>query len=301
MFTAHFQEGVTFRKLIESIKDLVTSSHLNCSNEHGLTFESLDSANVSLTTFTLHKKSFESFSCTTPMSLGVEIGSLVTLLKFMNEGDSIHFRATDASDTLSFKFQSPTKSHAGKYELKLMDIDRESLSVPDDVKYSCIFKMPSASFQDICQKSSAAGDTLQITVNKQGVRFSVAGDLLSGGTLYNNLHIQHEEDVNLTFPLKYLHTFSKAKNMSKFVTIKLRLNHPIVVEYKLVKSVNDNKDEKKKSVDSEGVEIGYLRFFLAPKIDDGADGTDGTDKDHNPDKQGEKVDEDMSLEPEPEE
>ena len=53
----------------------------------------------------------------------------------------------------------------------------------------------------------------------------------------------------LTFALKYMTTFTKATSLSSQVTISLSSDMPVVVEYKIA-------------------EIGYIRYYLAPKIEE---------------------------------
>jgi len=58
-----------------------------------------------------------------------------------------------------------------------------------------------------------------------------------------------QEPVSLTFALRYMNSFTKASSLSEQVTISLSSELPVVVEYKIS-------------------EIGYIRFYLAPKIEE---------------------------------
>ena len=59
--------------------------------------------------------------------------------------------------------------------------------------------------------------------------------------------------VTLTFALRYLNFFCKATPLSPQVTLSMSADVPLVVEYK----IGDN--------------AGYVRYYLAPKIEDEAD------------------------------
>jgi len=63
------------------------------------------------------------------------------------------------------------------------------------------------------------------------------------------VHIELEEPVSLTFALRYLNFFTKATGLSGQVTLSMTPDIPLVVEYPIE-------------------EVGYVRYFLAPKIDD---------------------------------
>lgn len=58
-----------------------------------------------------------------------------------------------------------------------------------------------------------------------------------------------EEPVSLTFALRYMNSFTKATPLANQVTISLSSELPVVVEYKVA-------------------EMGYVRFYLAPKIEE---------------------------------
>lgn len=66
--------------------------------------------------------------------------------------------------------------------------------------------------------------------------------------------IEMQEPVSLTFALRYMNSFTKATPLSNTVTISLSSELPVVVEYKIA-------------------EMGYIRFYLAPKIEEDEEDT----------------------------
>lgn len=66
--------------------------------------------------------------------------------------------------------------------------------------------------------------------------------------------VEMNEPVSLTFALRYMNSFTKATPLSNTVTISLSSELPVVVEYKIA-------------------EMGYIRFYLAPKIEEDEDET----------------------------
>ena len=55
--------------------------------------------------------------------------------------------------------------------------------------------------------------------------------------------------MTLNFALRYLNFFTKATPLSEAVTLSMSKDVPLVVEYKIG-------------------EMGYIRYYLAPKIED---------------------------------
>jgi proliferating cell nuclear antigen len=120
--------------------------------------------------------------------------------------------------------------------------------------------MPSAEFKRICTEISVIGDTVKISASKDGVKFAVAGDMGTGSiTCKQNssvdedekdaVQIKLDEEVSLTFALRYLNSFAKATPLSTMVSLKMSPDVPLVVEY----AIED---------------IGHIRYYLAPKIEE---------------------------------
>ena len=171
-------------------------------------------------------------------------------------------RADDAADSISFTFESAKQEKVSEFELKLMDIDGEFLGIPE-TEYNASVTMSSNEFSKICRDLTILGDTVVIAASKEGVRFSVKGDMGAGNILVkqggavaddpaSGTTIELSEPVTLTFALRYLNLFSKATSLSEQVKLSMSPDVPLVVEYKM-------KD------------LGYIRFYLAPKLNDVAE------------------------------
>ncbi len=79
-------------------------------------------------------------------------------------------------------------------QLNLMDIDAEHLGIPD-TEYKCNIKMPSSEFQRIVRDVTTIGDTCVIQCTKEGVKFSVEGDLGQGSIMVRaNSSVDKEDD-----------------------------------------------------------------------------------------------------------
>ena len=154
--------------------------------------------------------------------------------------------------------------------------------------------MPAGEFQKICRDLSILGDTVTIAVAKDAVKFSVTGEMGSGNmTIKENNSVDTKEEekvtveaeepvrratrprpallhpssspalrltpspphpllqVTLNFALRYLNFFTKATPLSASVVLHLSKDVPLVVEYQIE-------------------ELGHIRFYLAPKIEDEA-------------------------------
>jgi len=161
---------------------------------------------------------------------------------------------------LSLHFESQKQDKISNFELKLMNIQGESLGIPDN-EYKAEVKMPAAEFQRICRDMTILGDTVTVSATKAEVKFSVAGELGSGSIIIKHAaSVDDNEDeqtkitlgaepCSLTFALRYLNYFTRATALSGSVILKMSPELPLVVEYKID-------------------QLGYLRYYLAPKIEE---------------------------------
>ncbi|KAK8550854.1 hypothetical protein V6N13_119359 [Hibiscus sabdariffa] len=222
----------------------------------------MDSSHVSLVALLLRPEGFEHYRCDRNLSMGMNLGNMSRMLKCAGNDDIITLKADDGSDTVTFMFESATQDKISDFEMKLMDIDSEHLGIPD-AEYQAIVRMPSAEFARIWKDLAAIGDTVVISVTKEGVKFSTAGDIGTANiVLRQNTTVDKPEEATiiemnspvwLTFALMFMNSFTKATPLSNTVTISLSSELPVVVEYKIA-------------------EIGYIRFYLAPKVEDEMDG-----------------------------
>ena len=250
-------EGGMLKKITEAMKDLVTEANFDCSTT-GISLQAMDSSHVSLVALLLRADGFDHFRCDRNISLGINLTSMGKVLKCCNNDDIVTLKADDQADTMTFMFENQSADRISDFELKLMSIDSEHLGIPD-TEYTAIIKMPSAEFQRITRDLQIVGDTVKISASKDGVKFSVTGDLGSGNTMIRQssnvekpeeaVTIDLEEPVTQSFAMGYLSQFCKATPLASTVTLKLHEESPLVVEY----AVGD---------------MGYIRYFLAPKIDD---------------------------------
>lgn len=260
MFEVRLVQGSLLKKVVEAIRELVTEANIDCSST-GLSLQAMDSSHVALVALLLRSDGFEHFRCDRNVSMGMNLANVSKILRTAGNDDIITLKADDDGDLLTFMFESPNQDRISDIEMKLMDIKSEHLGIPD-AEYEAVIKMPSQEFLRICKDLSNIGDTVVISVTKEGVKFSTRGDIGNANIVCrqnttvdkpeDSTIIQMKEPVSLTFALRYMNSFTKATSLSSSVTISMSSDLPIVVEYKIA-------------------DMGYLRFYLAPKIEDDED------------------------------
>merc|ERR1711879_474730 len=113
---------------------------------------------------------------------------------------------------------------------------------------------------DIVNFQCECGETVQIQASKDGIRFSVQGDVGTGNVVLKPRESEKPEErvsltvheaITATFALRYLVTFAKAAPLCSTVELGLGPDSPLSVKYAL-----------------ENADNGFMQFYLAPKIDE---------------------------------
>ena len=128
--------------------------------------------------------------------------------------------------------------------------------------------MSSSEFVTLCRDFTSLSDAVKIEVKDEKVSFIVNGKAGNGKfTLKNNstekieeqVTINSKEDVTCSYGLQYLNTFAKASALSSIVILHISAKYPLMIDYEIE-------------------DVGYLKFYLAPKMDDEEASNDGANK-----------------------
>jgi len=257
MFEARLVQGNLLKKVLESLKDLLNEATWDCADT-GIQLQAMDNSHVSLVSVLLRADGFDKFRCDRQLSMGMNLTSMSKILRCAANDDIITIKAQDQADTVNFMFESPNQEKVSDYEMKLMNLDQEHLGIPE-TDYAAVIKMPAAEFQRVIKDLSQFGESVVISCTKEGVKFSAAGDIGVGNIkLAQTANVDKEEEavtidmqepVTLTFACRYLNMFTKASCLAPQVTLSMSPEVPLVVEYKIG-------------------DIGHIRYYLAPKIED---------------------------------
>ena len=108
MFQAKLKEANTFKKLIDSIKDLVTDANLEI-NFSGISMQAMDSSHVALVSLNLSQDGFEDYRCDKQLTLGLNIQQVAKILKCCSSEDSLTIKVDEETNQILFIFEDESK------------------------------------------------------------------------------------------------------------------------------------------------------------------------------------------------
>ena len=77
MFEARLNQGSILKKVLDSIKDLVTDANFEADPMDGFKLQAMDSSHVSLVSLKLHSDGFAHFRCDRPLTMGMNLANMV--------------------------------------------------------------------------------------------------------------------------------------------------------------------------------------------------------------------------------
>ncbi|KAF8469800.1 proliferating cell nuclear antigen [Russula ochroleuca] len=194
MLEATLNEAATLKRLLDAVKELVQDANFEC-NEGGINLQAMDNSHVALVAVKLHADGFALYRCDRPIPLGVNLGSLTKVLKCAKDDDKCTLKANDDADVLSLKYEAHRGDRIAEYDMKLMDIDADTLGIPD-TDYDARVTMTAAEFTRIVRDLSSLGESVRIEVSKEGVRFASDGEAAQGNILLKQTDAARERYEN---------------------------------------------------------------------------------------------------------
>ena len=147
-----------------------------------------------------------------------------------------------------------------------MDLDSEFLPVPDS-DWSADIQMVSDDLAKLIDQLSIFGSDLIVNCDEDSIKLLSDGEMGKMKAVIKEediLMYAIEEDVTLKvkFAISYFCLFTSVSKVNKKVNIHIDEKLPIKIQYDMDDVMDENDDDEDDEV------INYIRFYLAPKIED---------------------------------
>lgn len=242
LFLAKTVQASCVRQLCDVLDKIIRDTNLLVSPD-GIKIASMDSSKVCLVHLALLPRKFETFQCTKPQTLGVNMQDLSKLLKSATHNDTVMLYVLKKSDDIMWiQIDNSEKQHSVQNFIRLLDIN-EKVCGFRDVDFSYIITLPSAQLQRICREQNALAKEVTIISKPNELIFKCEGDRAGQtvviGQTFNGMSMpkmpENEDDedstVTATYALKYLLNFSKATALYSTVEIFIAKDYPLVLRY----------------------------------------------------------------------
>jgi proliferating cell nuclear antigen PCNA len=256
-FGATMVNRTRLAKIIESIKDMVTTTYIQLSEE-GILIQAMDHSQVAMVKAILTSKGFDSdsFVCEEHCQAGVDMSCLNTVLGLANPDDNVRIELSERDmDKMKFSFFSDEGSRKSDVLLALTsNTNSEFYSIPEVTPLAEI-TMPSADLgRIITQLQKLKEDNLTLYATPTSFHFGIKSVFLDaklGYTEGTNIGIkwnaEDKKELKDVFSMRYLKFFIKAVSLCDQVKIQIHAANPMSIKFEF------DDDE------------GSVCFYLAPK------------------------------------
>nr|XP_033330343.1 proliferating cell nuclear antigen-like [Megalopta genalis] len=256
MFQAMLLRCSPLREVMFAIEDILTDVTFECTTR-GIDVKAMDAAGFTLVYLCLKSGGFTEYKCRRNFSTRVILGQICTMFRAASPDDSFCMKATDNLESILYVFQSAITKRYVWYKRKIINMDDELLDVPN-APYLCIIRMSSRELAKVCTDLSTIGKLITLSTSPDSIRFTASG---------NNRHVAYEltetkpelneenavvinqhEPVSLTITRCYAINFVNSVPLNERVQLSMAREGPLVCEYRIS-------------------DLGYLRFYMAPKTE----------------------------------
>ncbi len=243
MFEATINDTKSFRNSIEAIAALIDEGTFHIDST-GMKLRAMDPSQIALVDFELPAKAFEKFKCDKPLTLGVDFAELSKITRRSRPEDKIDITI----DTrLKMVFRGETRR---EFTTSIIETTGNPPKEPK-IEFQAEVKLTPNVIKDALKDAELISNHVALRLEKG---FHVKSDGDTG-----SVDIEFPEDRLLSlnvkvpaksmFSLEYLNNILKAAEIPSVVSLSLKTDAPLKVEY----SIGD----------------GRVIYYLAPRIESG--------------------------------
>jgi len=227
---------ITFKSIFTLLCKIADEVEINVSKEK-LFIQAMDTAHVCLYEVTLTKDWFNEYDVKKAGVYGVKMSLISKILSCLDDEMSICITNTN-KDKLMFELSG--KIISKKFELSLMDIDTERLSVPD-VDHELEMTVNSNMFQGFVNQLSNFGDVVNICANENNFTMETKSEDQSETNMkivldtsdMEEYTVIEDEDVTSDFSLQHFQKIVSLGKLTSELKVYFSRELPIQIMFEL--------------------------------------------------------------------
>lgn len=242
MFKAVIADAKAWKNSIEAVAALIEEGTLQI-DEKGIKLRAMDLSQIALVDLELPKSVFEQYEVEKPVNVGVDFTELSKIIKRSKPEDRIEL-SMDTRFKMVFKGET-TRT----FSLAII----ESSSTPPKepkIEYTSEAKIIGNMLKEAFKDAELVSNHVSLKISADGFNIKADGDSGSVDIKLEKdklMSISAKQESKATFALDQLNNLLKAADAQSIVSIKLRTDAPIKIEY----AIGD----------------GRVIYYLAPRIE----------------------------------
>ena len=247
------EKAHAFVQIFQNMKMLTTAISIMLKDDK-MYVQGMDGAHVSMFELSLMHTWFDSYKIDKEVVLGVNLTIFAKILGTHKPSQKIIFTLQN-QDNLDISFVSDDKEFNKDFRMPLLDLDNELMNITE-FDFDLEFVMESKRLKSTVDEMIIFGDNVNIDFKDDKIIMNVENE--STGTMNTYIHIDDvdeciisdDDDIRCSFNIKYMQYMSNYFKVANTVQLKFSKTYPMMCKYIL----------------DAGDENNYIRFYLAPKI-----------------------------------
>ncbi len=202
-------------------------------SKDGIRFVAADRALVAVVDLTIGASSFEKYELTEDSSVGVNMASLVSILRRASAGDKITLKKDDGKNKLKIIISG---SSSRRFEIPILDIQESETPPIDKLDFTSIVELKSDVLAEGIADAEVVSDLVIFEADPQFFRIKSEGDstnteleLEKGNQTL--LKLEATANTKSGYPLDYLKKIVKASKLADTASLKFSSDFPIRMEF----------------------------------------------------------------------
>jgi proliferating cell nuclear antigen len=232
MFEIKIDDARYWKSCIDSIVSLIDEGSFNITKE-GIYLKAMDPSSISMVNFFMPNKAFSKYEVDKATSVGLNLENLGNILSSSRQGEQLVMK--DSNGKLVLEFIG--KNSKRKYRLPMIDVKKEPDKEPK-IEFESVVELKSDSIREVLKDASLLSSHVGFKTEKDSFYVVAKGD---AGELeeehVNNADVVKKMTItkpsNATFNLDYLERMIRACPSNAAMTVSLKTEDPVKVEYKI--------------------------------------------------------------------
>lgn len=247
------EKAEIFVELFQYLK--LFTSVISISLEKGRFYiQGMDSCQISIFEISLTKDWFDEYEMEIDKIISMNVQIFAKILHIHKSPQNIVMNFNE--DTVDISLLSEKGDFNKEFTMPLIEYNSERLTIPNQ-DYDLDINLESKKFKGFIDELASFGDCLNIKLEDENI-ISLSTTSEEGGSMKLSINIDEldecsateGENINCSFSIKYIQMMSQYQRISKNVELNFSNNIPMQCKYILENEEN------------------YIRFYMAPKIED---------------------------------
>lgn len=218
-----------FKKSLEGISSLIQETNVRFKDD-GIYIQAIDKTQILLVDFYYPKALFDTYSVD-PSLIGLNIQELYNMVSRSFDKDKFKLELKDNSLQLTL-----LGSIQRKFNTPFIDVGDLEINVPE-IDYNSTITISAYLLKEILKDVSLISNTLTLKILDGKLFVESFGDKGNIETVVSKAKVKSKENVTAKFSLAYLKNITKSIDNDLDITLKIKDESPLFLEYQLENQV----------------------------------------------------------------